>query len=327
MIATLSTVAFIVSESLEITANTILQKGDAISRTGPHTHQLYHYTLFASTSQTDSSSNRNTTNEENPQPFEHHAVYILHGKFAPRTDDSLDIVVTSHRRLEISPDDMPISMPFVHLLGRTENTPIKSKAGYQVGLQVKPYLSKQQCGTVTITLVHPPDGRFKNALEKTRNFSLVHAMGTLLFHKNKPFCDILEYQFVSTKTDDTLSTTIPWKSNDSVGESSQSLTAESPLQRRIAALENDIQETLPSQTATKREQSPTDTKGKGKQPRIAEIAHNLLAQSQQNQPDDELDEPVNQNSVEVQDGIAETVSSPSLTKRGRPKRLRKISRK
>jgi hypothetical protein len=62
--------------------------------------------------------------------------------------------VTSNQLLEIAQEDMPTAKPFVHLLGRTQTKPVVAKDTYQVMLQVKPYLTKQQCGPMNITLIH-----------------------------------------------------------------------------------------------------------------------------------------------------------------------------
>jgi hypothetical protein len=338
MIATLSVILFIESETSEITGNKILQKGDAISKTSAENYQIYRYTLFTPVCQADSPTDQKTNDDENIQPFELHAVYLVYGKFASCRDGSLDVSVTSHIRLEISPDDLPVCMPFVHLLGRTQNIPIKTDVGYQVDLQVKPYLNKEQCGTFTISLVHPPDGRFKNALEQTRKFSLVHTMGTLMFHKNKLFCDILEYQFVSTKRDDSSNIIIPWKQSTSTGESSESVAVQSSLEKRIVALEKNIQEIPPLPTATKRIAPPTHEKGKGKRPRIADIACDILKRSkdfQHSDDNEEIKEHSESNIVESQDAptptinpnnTAETQYSQGSGKRGRPKRQCKASR-
>jgi hypothetical protein len=53
-------------------------------------------------------------------------------------------------------------------------------------------LSKDQYGTFpVVTLVHPLNGRFKNTLDKTRKFSLVHVMGVLILHaKTRPKASI-----------------------------------------------------------------------------------------------------------------------------------------
>ncbi len=201
MIATLIAIMFIISENQDIVSNKILQKEQAISKLNDNNSQIYNYTVFiliSSINENSDSSESNESLDEKLQPFQKDLVYLVYGKFGISSNSSLDVIVTRYEHLEIVRDDIPISKPFVHLLGRTESTSVKSEAGYQLTIQVKPYLNKEQCGPISVTLVHPLNGHLRNAFEKTRKFALVHATGILIIYKDKLYCEISEYQFVST---------------------------------------------------------------------------------------------------------------------------------
>jgi hypothetical protein len=273
MIATLSTIVYIASaEKQEIVGNKIMQKGQAISRINEEDHQIYNYTLFASMS--DEADGYNET----LQPFQTDSVYLLHGKFFANADGTLEVSVTSNKHLDIPEEEIPYSKPFVHLLGRTQHKPTAVKNNYQLGLQVRPYLSSKQCGTMSITLVHPLDGRFKNALEKTNQFASVHVMGALIVLGDKVYCDILEYQFVGTKTDESSTIIVPWKKNSAAetskdGSSSRSKTG---IEKRIASVHENLLQSPPQPTPSKRAQTTRSSKGKEKQTKIGDIARTLI---------------------------------------------------
>lgn len=293
MIATLSAVLYIVSETQEITANKILQKGQAISKINDDSYQIYHYTLFAPAPHADNPE----IDSETLEIFELQAVYLVHGKFGYHGDGTLDLSVTSNRRLPVAPHDMPVSNIFVHLLGRVENNPIRSEDGYQVALQVKPYLSKDQCGPVSITLLHSADGRLKNAIERTRKFSLVHTMGALVIHEKKLYCEILEYQFVSTKSDDNNNVVVPWKKG--TVDKSESST-KSAIQKRVAAVHQNIQQSPPEPI----EHETIKRKGKQTQSRIVDIAANLVSKNCKSEDSRSVDEELEveaTNSADVED--------------------------
>ena len=83
-------------------------------------------------------------------------------------DDIIDIIITTSKRLKLDADAISVGQPIVHLLGRTMQLPSINETGYTLPIQVKPYLSSAQCGPFDITLTHNPQGRFRNALEKTK---------------------------------------------------------------------------------------------------------------------------------------------------------------
>jgi hypothetical protein len=283
MIATLSTVVFINYEpKKEIVGNKIIQKGQAISRINKHDIQAYNYTIFLPFPQQNDSiqdDNDLDTDGEALQPVEFQSVYLFHGKFAANNDGSLEVVVTSNQHLAIPSENMPIARPFVHLLGRTQAIPLKMQDTYQLPLQVKPYLSKQQHGTMDVILVHPPTGRFKIALEKTTKLALVHIMGTLMVHRKKLYCDILEYQFVGTKSDENSGSVVPWKKQEPTQTDKQEneTHGESAFEKRIQAIHQDMEQSPPDQSTSKRGRPPGSGKGKEKQTKVSDIAINSLS--------------------------------------------------
>jgi hypothetical protein len=216
-------------------------------------------------------SENEESNSEAIQLFEKESVYLIHAKFSATSDGSLYVSITNNVLLDIPHEDIPVSKPLVHLLGRTSNVAVKTQVGYQVSLQVKPYLSSDHCGPISVTLLHGLEGRLKKAFENTRKFSLVHATGILVVHENNLYCEILEYQFVSSKTDNSTNITVPWKQNNSsIAESSSS------IEKRIATAHK-LATTAQSSTSSKRNRSP---KGKGKAKKISDVALSLLDNEQ-----------------------------------------------
>lgn len=271
MIATLNTILFITDEKQEVLSTKVLQKGQAVSRLKSD-YQLYHYTNFVPLPSSDTVGQENHGDKDEPddqqpvQLFKPNTLYLVNGKFVAQSDGSLEITITYSNLLEIDPTVIPVSRPFVHLLGRVENAPVKTEAGYQLDLQVKPYLSKEQCATMSISLVHPIDGRFKNALDKTRRFSLVHVMGALVIHERSVYCEILEYQFVSTRQDESSNVVVPWRTpcND------RNSTRASTIETRIAAVHEN------SAANSKIGNSSTTSKKKDNGTKPADLAVTLL---------------------------------------------------
>ena len=60
-------------------------------------------------------------------------------------------------------------------------------------------------------LTHPTNGRLKNGLTKSKKNSLVHVTEFLFFLEKQLYCELLEFQFISTRTDTDGGITIPWK--------------------------------------------------------------------------------------------------------------------
>lgn len=319
MIATLSAIVFIVSEKRDILGDRIIQKGQAISKISDDDYQLFNYTLFVPLHQESLSGSDSITvmdnDNETAQLVEPENLYLFHGKFSANADSSLEVAVTSNRQLSISHEDTPVSRPFIHLLGRTQSVPIKTKSGYQVVLQVKPYVSKQQCGPMNIVLVHSLEGRFKNALEKTTKLALVHVMGTLVEHEKTFYCDILEYQFIGIRPEEGSGINVPWKTqsviqnNDKQQASSSTMSS---VDKRIQAIHQDIQELPPESSGTKRGRTNASSKRQGKRTKVSDIAVELLTGKKTEEQQTRTDEPTTQDEqrdmhVEVAEDHADTM--------------------
>jgi hypothetical protein len=328
MISSITAILFILNEKKEIISNKILQKGQAASRTNGSDHQIFNYTTFVPLSH--SSSNDAATNAENQdsdnehvQVFEQHGVYLVTGKFAWTASGSLELAVTNSQRLHFDGETVPEGRPFVHLLGRTEDAPTRRPEGYRTVLQVKPYISKDQYDTFSVILIHPLNGRFKNALEKTRRFSLVHVMGVLLVHEDTLYCEILEYQFVSTKAEQDTHVTVPWKSNSTVQAREQTATKSSFEKRIIALHENPHGNSSPSVSENRPKR---DSTGKGKSVSVANLSVELLNNKQNlennNNTAIDLDDPTDDSyNEEVQDHAELALA------RKRPKRRTRTTKK
>jgi len=95
--------------------------------------------------------------------------------------------------LHLDEDYILISKPIAHLIGNTTNNADLTKAGYTLPIQVKPYLLKDQFQPYTIILTHPPNGRLKNGVIKSKKNSLVHVTGILFFLDKQLYCELLEF--------------------------------------------------------------------------------------------------------------------------------------
>lgn len=280
MIATLSAIVYVVSERQELISSStkMIQRGQAISKLNDKDFQIYHYTLFRPV---DDQSENEESDDEAVQLFEKDCVYLIHAKFSATNDGNLHVSITNNLLLDIYHENIPISKPLVHLLGRTDNHAGKSEFGYQVSLQVKPYLSSEQCGPFSVTLLHGLDGRLKKAFENTRKYSLVHATGILVVHESKLYCEILEYQFISSKSDSNI-ITVPWKqTNSNVSEGA------SKVEKQIAAAHKLSSTAPPSATTSKRGRP---SKGKGKATKIGDMALSLLDKQAPNDKNNDGDQ-------------------------------------
>ena len=168
MIANITTIMYILTVSDENTNNGILQKGTAISRIddedGYQTYKFYCYLTIQ-----DNDTGFDTIGEsEIVQPFKEENVYLITGKFSTTQDGSLYITITTNIFLSIDKEDIPISKPTIHLLGKTQAYAELSEVGYSLPVQVKPYLSKDHFYPFTVNFTHPPNGRFRNAFTKAK---------------------------------------------------------------------------------------------------------------------------------------------------------------
>jgi hypothetical protein len=278
MIATLSAIMYVHSERQELLSNSgkVVQKGQAISKLNEKEYQLYNFTVFLPTDDDEAQSNGDEQDGETLQPFVKDLVYLVHAKFSANAEASLQLLVTSNTLLNIPIQDIPISKAFVHLLGRTEHVPVLHEAGYQVALSVKPYLSSEQYVQFTVTLVHGVNGRLKRAFDNTRRLSLIHTSGVLIIHKKALYCDVLEYSFVSSKSESNGNITVPWKTTTVDLEKEEKTSS---IENRVAAAHEKSSNSSSTSTSPKRTRQ---AKGKQKAMKVSDIAASLLDQ----QPED-----------------------------------------
>jgi hypothetical protein len=74
----------------------------------------------------------------------------------------------------------------------------------------------------------------------------------------KPYCDVLEYQFVGMKTDDSSTITIPWKKNATAENKNteSSTNPKSTFEKRVAAAHETISQSASPSTTAKRKTTP-----------------------------------------------------------------------
>ena len=247
MIANITSIMCILSVSDKSINNGILQKGTAISRIdNDGGYQIYKFYCYLPDSDEDSSE---SADSEVIQPLKEENVYLITGKFSITHDCTLYITVTTNVSLPIDKEDIPISKPTVHLLGKTQTYADLTEIGYNLQVQVKPYLSKDHFYTFTVNFTHPVNGRFKNALTKAKKNSTVYGTGILFIANNKLYCEILDFQFVTaTKTEIDGGITVPWKlNNDPSAEKTSSFKPKSAIEQRIALVrQNDTVAAQPS---------------------------------------------------------------------------------
>ena len=135
-------------------------------------------------------------------------------------------------------------------------------------LEVTPYLSADMCGPIDVVLTHPPEGRLKNTFTAARKFSTIHCNGELYVVEGQVYCDVIEMQFVSAKSESITPSNIPWKTNNNK-------KIQSTTENRIAAVHQSIQ--IQQQTATiKKESTQTPTK-------VTEIARSAIKRKKDQQ--------------------------------------------
>ncbi|CAB4433719.1 unnamed protein product [Rhizophagus irregularis] len=243
MIASITTIVYILSVTDETINNGVLQKGMAISRIDNEDafqiYKFYNYmTLIINNTDLDSDDGSEVTS-----PLKAENVYLITGKFSTTQDGSINVSITTNVQLLIDKEDIPIIKPTVHLLGKTLGYAELTESGYTLQIQVKPYLSKDQFTPFTVNLTHPPNGRFKNALTKARKNSTVHTTG---FHGTK-------------------------SKSDSRNEGS----SKSVIEQRISLIQQNSTTQPPSSI------TPTKNKRKTNMTKIADISRSLLLQNQQ----------------------------------------------
>lgn len=301
MIANITTIMYILSTTDESINNAILQKGTAISRTdnknGFQIYKFYNYLNSQNDIDSDSSDE-----SEIALPLKEENVYLITGKFATMQDGSINVTVTTNVHLLIDKEDIPVMKPTVHLVGKTLSHAELTESGYTLQIQVKPYLSKDQFTPFTVNLTHPPNGRFRNALTKAKKNSTVHATGVFFFAENQLYCEIMEFQFISAKTELDNTITVPWKTKTNLSNEGSS-SSKSALEKRISRVQQNLATQPPSSTksaSAKNRQRTNMTK-------IADISRSLLSQNQQNDDNQQDDDNQQVDEINNSDALEETV--------------------
>jgi len=280
MIANITVILYILSVSNESTNNGTFQKGSAISRTdNKDGYQVYNFHCYIPTQ--DDNNSDDIDEPEVIQPFKEDNVYLITGKFSTTQDNSLYITITTNMNLAIDKEDIPVSKPTAHLLGITQGNAELSETGYILSVQVKPYLSKDNFNHFIVNFTHPANGRFKNAFTKVKKNSTVYATGVLFIVKNKLYCEVLEFQFVSTTKSETDSNvTIPWKSKNDQNAEGSSSKPKSVIEKRIALIQQN--ETAQSSSATNSGLSTHKKRKKLPMTKLVNISKSLIAQDSEN---------------------------------------------
>jgi len=281
MIAILSTIIYILSINEETKSKKILQKGQAISKLNDNgDFQIYNFSAWFSLPQnTEETSSSQEEVYQAFQLFEAQHIYQINAKFSISNNDSIDLVVTTNVHLDI--ENVPISKPVVHLAGYTQAVTGVIESGFHLPLQVKPYLSSDQCGPFIITLLHPAQGRFHKSFTSAKKSSLVHCTGILMIIGSAIYCDILEFQFIGNRSEKHTTITVPWKNDntleDSKGETSSKKS--DSFEKRISNFHQKISQSPP--TPIKPKVTKQNPKGKEKEQeqevvKVSEIAKSVL---------------------------------------------------
>jgi hypothetical protein len=295
MIANIMTIFYVLTVSNEIVNNGTLQKGTAVSRIDEEDgFQLYKYSNYL-TSVNNADPDSSASDSIETTSFEEENMYLMTGKFSIIPDGSINVIIISNVHIPLGRDDIPVMKPTVQLLGKTMNLAQLTEAGYDLEIQVKPYLSKEQFNPFLINLTHPPNGRFKNALIKAKKNSTIHATGLLFLADKQPYCEILEFQFVAGKTETNNTISVPWKTktDDSTASSSKS-----PIERRINLIRKNLETktpTSPSATVSKKGRKRRESFAT----KISDISRSLLSQDEQVETRDSNEE-INDNE-EIED--------------------------
>lgn len=213
MIANLSTILYITSISEQSLANKILQRGTAACKINSCGDSLtVQLTLWLPS---DNHQSENSDCEDSyVQKFYQDAIYFVTGKFAMLANGSIELVISSSKRLPIENEKTPICKPIIYLLGKVKETCSTTDLGYHVIMEVKPYLSSEKCGPMHVVLTHPLDGRLRNTFTTAKKLSLIQCTGELFVVDAKLYCDVIDMQFVNTKSEITsTSSTLPWMAN------------------------------------------------------------------------------------------------------------------
>jgi len=117
MIATLSTVFYVISLTEDKNSKYTVQKGQAISRINSDGNFLiYNFTCWIPISQSED------TAEFLPlQPLHKESIYQIIGKFTLSQDASINITITASILLSLSDENMPIAKPIISLVGQNRH--------------------------------------------------------------------------------------------------------------------------------------------------------------------------------------------------------------
>lgn len=277
MIATINTIFYVMSVTEESINSGAVQRGTAISRIDDDDgFQIYKFSNFiTSPSDGDLDSNENLE----VKPFEEENMYLITGKFSVLQDNSINVTIITSVQIPLDKDEIPTMKPTVHLLGKMMNYAQLSETGYTLEIQVKPYLSKEQFNPFLVTLTHPPNGRFKNALMKAKKNSTIHTTGLFFIANNKLYCEILEFQFIAGKTETESSISVPWKVKAETHAGPSSSKPKSAIERRIEAIRKSAPSPINLPVNSPAQGRKNKNKGGPFSLRISEISKSL-----QNQP-------------------------------------------
>ncbi|CAG8586382.1 8669_t:CDS:1 [Paraglomus occultum] len=213
MIAHISAILYIISTTEQPLPKKTLQKGIAACKTNSNGDFLtLKYTLWLP----------NTINDDDDNYIEkihQETTYFTTGKFTILPDKTLELVISSCKTLPITKEAIPTCKPLICLLGKVKESCNTTTSGYHMILEVTPYLSADMCAPIDVVLTHPPEGRLKNTFTAARKYSTIHCNGELYVIEGQLYCDVIEIQFVSAKSEPTTPSNIPWKTNNSESKS------------------------------------------------------------------------------------------------------------
>lgn len=261
MIANITAIVYINSISDD---DSYVQKGSAISRTDDENgFQVYQFTSYLPNQDNSPNTNDDSGDFDIVQPFKEGSVYQISGKFGLLKDELLEIVITTSLQLNIDKDEIPISKPIANFVGRILSNPDTIAQHYTLSLQVKPYLSKDRFTSFSVILIHPENGRLRNAFAKAKKNSVVYSTGILIFQEHKVYCEVLEFQFISVKAENEHSIVVPWKVTKKVKNN----------QDESIETEQNLSMELPSSSMNK-------SKDKGKM-KMSEISKSLISKNKE----------------------------------------------
>src|SRR5271170_1695944 len=117
MIATITTILYVLSVSEESINSGTLQKGTAISRINEDDgFQIYkYYNYLTSLSNDDLDLNNNFE----MKPLEEENMYLILGKFSVIQDCSINVTIITNMHISLDKDDISTMKSTVHLLEKT----------------------------------------------------------------------------------------------------------------------------------------------------------------------------------------------------------------